>query len=273
MFSSPASIRSRRAFTLAELLIVVAILALLAALLFPVLSRAREGGRKSVCQSNLRQIGLGIQQYSRDYDETYLGYQLSYGTADVSWPTLLHPYVKNSPIFACPTASETPTSSPFFPGRSYVGLLPTDGSDSGQGRVNVLSYAMNVIRSNRLNSNQEGWRTPGWGTPANPKHGFISPSGTPLRVAAVPAPSATIFVVDAWTTNVSPVLSNRAQTLRQIKWERGTDYGDLSAPANANTAHTRVASRHLDGFNVLFADGHVQWRTQTKPSEWSVQED
>jgi prepilin-type N-terminal cleavage/methylation domain-containing protein len=56
-------------FTLIELLVVIAIIAILAAILFPVFARARENARRASCQSNLKQIGLGIMQYTQDYDE------------------------------------------------------------------------------------------------------------------------------------------------------------------------------------------------------------
>ena len=58
---------SHRAFTLLEILIVLAIIGLLAALIFPVLGRAREAGRRSACISNLRQIGLAFQLYEQDH--------------------------------------------------------------------------------------------------------------------------------------------------------------------------------------------------------------
>ncbi len=58
-----------RAFTLIELLIVFAIIAILAAILFPVFSQAGATARKTVCLSNEKQLGLAFTMYVQDYDE------------------------------------------------------------------------------------------------------------------------------------------------------------------------------------------------------------
>lgn len=56
----------RKNFTLIELLIVIAIIAILAGLLLPALNKAREAGFKSACMSQLRQIGIGAMSYTAD---------------------------------------------------------------------------------------------------------------------------------------------------------------------------------------------------------------
>ena len=102
---------THQGFTLIELLVVIAIIALLAAILFPVFSRARENARRTSCQSNLKQIGVGLLQYAQDYDEMVVKAWYGPGTSgaasntttDYKWMDAIFPYVKSEQLFNCPS--------------------------------------------------------------------------------------------------------------------------------------------------------------------------
>src|SRR5262245_37403695 len=68
--AAPRLIRVRRdAFTLVELLVVIAVIAVLVSLLLPSLRRAREQAVRVKCLSNIRQLGLSISNYTSDFGE------------------------------------------------------------------------------------------------------------------------------------------------------------------------------------------------------------
>lgn len=86
--------RHHRGYTLIELLTVMGIIALMAAILFPVVAAARERGRRISCQNNLKQLALGIQMYVQDNGGRF--------SLPFSWERQISPYVKNKQVFACP---------------------------------------------------------------------------------------------------------------------------------------------------------------------------
>src|SRR2546422_8211142 len=112
----------KRAFTLIELLVVIAIIAILAAILFPVFAQAREKARMATCLSNAKQIGLALQMYTQDYDETLLWNPYPGGKGQGSvrgcpgdlpslvWTELLRPYTKSTGIYQCPSISAGTTA-------------------------------------------------------------------------------------------------------------------------------------------------------------------
>ncbi len=120
---SPSSIckNGKAAFTLIELLVVIAIIAILAAILFPVFARARENARRSSCQSNLKQIGLGALQYIQDYDEKYPTSYIN-TPGQPRWLQVIQPYVKSTQVFACP--SNTDNSKILYPTAGAYPAIP-----------------------------------------------------------------------------------------------------------------------------------------------------
>jgi prepilin-type N-terminal cleavage/methylation domain-containing protein/prepilin-type processing-associated H-X9-DG protein len=98
-------------FTLAELLIVIAVIALLAGLLFPVLAQVRERARAARCASHMRQLGTAFGMYAQDYDEVCAPYglYLQPKAGWLGWQALLHPYTKSIEVLACFSAEWRPT--------------------------------------------------------------------------------------------------------------------------------------------------------------------
>ncbi len=120
-------IRKRGGFTLVELLVVVAIIIILAAILFPVFAKARDKAQATRCLNNLKQMSVAVQMYEDDYAGAVLPYGMlpggAYGTNEGSWALgsfwqdLIDPYLKQikrgrmggqsrgqGEIFSCPSA-------------------------------------------------------------------------------------------------------------------------------------------------------------------------
>lgn len=103
--------RHYRAFTLIELLTVIAIIGVLAGLLLPTLGRARAKARQSACVSNLHQLGLAVNLYADDYRHHLPVAALQPSTDTSGLPaiaTLLRPYLgaKHTGALRCPADTE-----------------------------------------------------------------------------------------------------------------------------------------------------------------------
>jgi prepilin-type processing-associated H-X9-DG protein len=91
------------------------IIAILAAILFPVFARAREKARQTNCMSNVKQMGIGFQMYCQDYDEVILPARLAWantppGNWGTGWTRIVEPYMKNTQLYLCPSHL-SPTST------------------------------------------------------------------------------------------------------------------------------------------------------------------
>lgn len=217
-------------FTLIELLVVIAIIAILAAILFPAFARARENARRASCQSNLKQIGLGIMQYTQDYDETFPICVYGDATGEHGWAALIQPYIKSLQLFQCPSESAGPNADPLSDNVN----APYDG----KGAFTDYAYNLNM---GWLNSTGGFWVVP---------------------IATLTHTSQTILALDGATG------SQRNFTIGGANLDR-TNTG-LAYLYNVMTSKDGDAMRHLDGINYLFTDGHVKWYKSNSKTQSSV---
>jgi prepilin-type N-terminal cleavage/methylation domain-containing protein/prepilin-type processing-associated H-X9-DG protein len=221
-------------FTLIELLVVIAIIALLAAILFPVFARARENARRASCQSNLKQIGLGIMQYVQDYDGWYLpGCGSAMTTPGSSagavpsanfsgtgpwWVDRLDPYTKSRQILICPSAT-------------------------------TIKWGSNYIKADGV-TNGELWIGYGYNNDfIGGCHAFTNYGNGVDQIAResqLGAPSSTVLVFDSRGSNGG-------------NFPPAQGYAIAGMGAIDSNEDPLPNDRHFDGLNALYADGHVKW--------------
>lgn len=281
--------QTKKAFTLIELLVVIAIIAILAAILFPVFARARENARRSSCQSNLKQIGLGVIQYVQDYDEKYpQAYWYKNDTNSsggyVHVSAMIQPYLKSEQIWKCPSSDGLAATNAFdpnfgalkIPGAAPQNVAPQNSATDKQARN--LSYVFNsaiIPRKRKTSDNVNTVSTSAvdetattimasdMNNSADCLSGTSNASGTALKShrsangVAADAGGTTLYSGEhengaAAPAAVYPV--NIAFATRVID-ECGT------TPSTSYPHITYVGGKdHFDGSNYLFADGHVKFQ-------------
>jgi prepilin-type N-terminal cleavage/methylation domain-containing protein len=146
--SSSLSFLKRRAFTLIELLVVISIIAILAAILFPVFAQAKAAAKKAACISNTKQVGIGFTLYLTDNDDFFpLGNYSSFSPG-AGWAGAIYPYGRNAGILHCP---EDPTGSLVGSGPTFskapVSYFYNSNISKNPGLASFTATAVTILTS------------------------------------------------------------------------------------------------------------------------------
>lgn len=212
-------------FSLTELLIVIAVLAVLAALLLPVLSSARRRAQDTTCIANLQQLGHAITMYVSDYDGAYpltaegIIYNNSVGDGVRIWSDMLTPYLKGS-LLACPACDW----------------------ENGPGTSYRTGYIINGRLNRQVGSRQQHT--------LNGRHEMV-----------VTYPSCTIVLADARIGEISGRSPDTA--INRAGLDKYFNHPISDASAENILAQQPAGLRHHGGADYAFADGHVKWLLPT----------
>jgi prepilin-type processing-associated H-X9-DG protein len=230
------------AFTLIDLLVVIAIIGILAAMLLPAFQGAKNQAKSTYCKNNLHEIGLAMEMYAGDNNGTYSYYQ---DPNEVLWEASLSPYYPtNSQALQCPAC--------FMPAIAPTLLR------------GLCSYAYNV------------WGQAPWGW-YDPEIGFLGlgvdgydglgAGGMQARRASqIAAPSELFAFMDALGANLIPPPFSWDSPLPIVgDWCGNDEIGACTAttapvPQNSVLFGPQNPPQHGNYFNVVSADGHVTER-------------
>lgn len=206
-------------FTLIELLVVIAIIAILASMLLPVLNKAREKARTTVCLNQLKQIASGVSLYSSDFNDSLIPHWTSFAAGRPTLTRVLigYEYVKPK-LFLCPSfPNRDATVTERFTVPSHY-FIPTNNAGVAQDQYPDYGYNYSYL----------GQTNAVWGSP-------------PMKVTKISNPSSMLMFADVVY----------AGTTLKIGIYYLTSY--YYTPGGV------LAARHLNGVNTVFVDGHVQY--------------
>jgi prepilin-type N-terminal cleavage/methylation domain-containing protein/prepilin-type processing-associated H-X9-DG protein len=224
----------RGGFTLVELLVVIGIIAILAGLLSPALSRAKGSARLTQCGNNLRQIGLANALYASDHRSfpLFSWYGRS-PAASTFWSDRLQPYTHQSwtsgDVYRCPA----------FPDANQPGIFNADVYTPPRGSYDMNGFGLSAIGALGIGGRIDGLRR----------------NRIPCQESQVVAPSQMIGygdVVMGWPYSMSGYF------VLTLYYPQRSLKTPEDVAAQTQKSRQLEARRHLGRFNVVFIDSHIE---------------
>ncbi|MCG8448933.1 MAG: DUF1559 domain-containing protein [Pirellulales bacterium] len=257
------SSRSLRAFTLVELLVVIAIVGVLVGLLLPAVQAARESARRTQCQNNLRQIGLGLHSYMTVEDEFPIGcigcdYRVPVAQKKmISWNVHLLPFLEQAHVQALFDDSKTIWHPDNFAAVSTI--IPTFLCPSSAGDPKT-SLQLGLTDYGGMS----GIEGAAWNPPPDAKH-LRHPQALGVMLYEHPTQAAEIVdglahtVIAAECARRSIIVEGFALDY-QAQWANGHNCLAQGQSTRINqTPDNEIYSHHPGVAGATFCDGHVEF--------------